>query len=156
MKTRKGFVSNSSSSSFIVIDNSGNNIIPDFNGNILYIPESFKESIYPNNFQFGWEEIEYHDFPSKLNWCVLCTMYKPEMPWLEMLTEVLKEDLHIEKIVNNLQLDSEGNPAKSFAYIDHQSTPNENYDNAYMFKDKELLRNFLYNKRSYIQGGNDN
>ena len=69
MKIRNGFVSNSSSSSFVVIG-SGNIRIPKFNKKVLMVPEDFG-----GNTEFGWEETRYSDLGSKINFAYLQTQY---------------------------------------------------------------------------------
>jgi hypothetical protein len=154
MKIRNGFVSNSSSSSFIIIGK-GDHTIPNIIENKLNIPQPFG-----GNYEFGWEEVEYTDFGDRLNWAALCALYKREqgnLSWLEMLTEVLLEDFPVNSISINFNLhDTDENEDEIWAYIDHQSTPNETPDNGKMFEDKETLRDWLYAKDSYIKNGNDN
>jgi hypothetical protein len=170
LKKRIGFVSNSSSSSFIVIDERENPSIEKlthFNiekiGNTIYIPQTFG-----GNRGFGWENIEYADFADKLNWAALCAYYLEEaykdFSGQDMLEKVLKEDFKVDNVVNNLTNDYKyndrtGHPSiedKVWGYIDHQSTPCENRENSEMFNSEHLLRCFLYNPESKIVGGNDN
>ena len=69
MKTRNGFVSNSSSSSYIVIANSGD-------ASPCEVKQEKWESLQvPNDSygctEFGWQFQTYNDFMSKLNWCAI-------------------------------------------------------------------------------------
>ena len=77
MKTRNDFVSNSSSSSYIVIVDNGEPC--------CMLPESVKKSMWryqvPNKDygckEFGWQEEAYSTFADKLNWCgiILLDLY---------------------------------------------------------------------------------
>lgn len=170
MKVRNGFVSNSSSSSFIVISDEDLEI-PEFYNQVkknLVIPNDFG-----GNFQFGWEKIRYSHFNDKLNWAYLQAQYastagapgKKEI-YLQMLEEVLKEVFGINEVKVNLLVedysrnydedyDEEGNDI-IYGYIDHQSTLAEDPENKRIFQTKEMLKNFLLSSKSFIQGGNDN
>jgi hypothetical protein len=156
MKIRSGFVSNSSSSSFIVMGHTDHIAVPKFNKKQLNIPQDFG-----GNYQFGWEEIEYNKFNDRLNWAALCALYQREqtgdLSWLDLLCEVLKEDLNVNDVSINFDLThSEEIPDTVFAYIDHQSGPAETPANAIMFSSKLGLRTWLYAPDSVIVGGNDN
>lgn len=146
MKKRFGFVSNSSSSSFIVICDDESTL--DFS--VLNHHKEVGElriGEYGES-EFGWEFEKWDDFDSKLNWTVLQIKrsfdLKKQIELLGMLHEVLGEHFGGE-IFDELS-----------GYIDHQSCAHENPANGEMLESKEKLRNFLFNKKSFIQGGNDN
>jgi hypothetical protein len=154
MKVRTGFVSNSSSSSFIVIGN----------GDHLVVNKPIDHLIIPGTFGgqtcFGWEDIQYDTFGDRLNWATLCALYQRDtgdFSWLDMLTEVLREELNLKSydIEYNFSL-TDSTTGEVFGYIDHQSTHLENPENGVMFASKQALKDWLFAINSYIQGGNDN
>ena len=165
MKIRNGYVSNSSSSSFVVIQNSG----PyqkkyDTCWETVTVP-----SIDRGCAQFWWQFEEYYDFWSKLNWCAICINDMRELeriensedrmkraiksPWLEskamekMLKKVCEEKLGLDIKVVETDYHSS---------IDHQSAVYEEPENARMFQTDIKLYDFLANADSYISCGNDN
>jgi hypothetical protein len=156
MKTRLGFVSNSSSSSFIVIDS---NVAVNFENKEITIP-GIGET------EFDWQFDRYYDFPSKLNFALLQAEYAKDMiidsdfeyenksdnRYVDMIYEVLKDE-GLTVIENTLTtcIDSEDR-----GYIDHQSAIFENSDMEELFNSKSNLRNFLFSNESFIATGNDN
>jgi hypothetical protein len=133
MKIRNGFVSNSSSSSFIVHGTSDHYEVPQLlktqkDKKTLKIPQTFG-----GEYQFGRERQNYYGFANRLNWAVLQALYVKEC-WdeigskerryidcvyegankkflethhvdLELLYEVLKEELYVENIINEFALE---------------------------------------------------
>lgn len=156
MKIRSGFVSNSSSSSFIVMGGCPTD------SELTHLRNVVKNAGYrlvvdgnAGDCEFGWENTEYVGFYSKLNFAYLQYLYvKDEHPeWLVMLEDVLKSELGVVEIDWVLQIDKYKEPG--YAYIDHQSASSEG-SNTEIFDSKDNLREFLFNEKSYIQGGNDN
>jgi len=147
MKIRSGFVSNSSSSSFIVISQEGYQ--PFRLGSFVKIPDHFYDSTY----EFGWGPGRISDTESKINFAYLQCLDVNNEEWLELLEEVLKEETGVEKIVWNFAKSYEDRGIEG--YIDHQSSAGEG-KNTQIFESKETLRAFLFNNGSYIQLDNDN
>lgn len=163
MKIRSGFVSNSSSSSYIVIDNSSK---------IEHIPEEAYirdedgkfELLLPNRnytYEFGWEECTYQGVMEKLNFAVIQTDYiknntSLHQDWMEKIIEVVFRDFEEthpgQSLSINFDFEEKG---WNYPYIDHQSSSAEGA-NTEMFDSVEKLYDFVFNEDSYIQGGNDN
>lgn len=136
MKIRTGFVSNSSASSFVVID-------CDFNTQKYLIYDiDFKCGTY----EFGWEEEKYYDLRSKINWAVL--MACKNKRYLKMIQDMLWKEIGFN--LTNIEIEE----IQKEGYIDHQAINDENIKA--IFKKKYQLKCFLFSSKSYIQTGNDN
>jgi hypothetical protein len=130
---RKGvFETNSSSSHSISIADDTKQFIMD----TLY-PDQFGIVTISSD-EFGWDWFKYNDALTKATYAA--QQFKYDTYSLEILTEVIKEQTGAND-VKFVDLDN--------GYVDHQShgiVPN----------DKESLRNFIFNKNSWLFGGNDN
>jgi len=170
MKVRNGFVSNSSSSSFILIKGDINDVDisnKDIVGDTLYVGRMGKR-------EFGWEHERSYNFHSKLNFAYLQLMiwkegiddgnFTPPCITLDhynecekMLKEVLFEVLGVTTIVNVITREFDITlESNYYGYIDHQSTFWEDGENMEMFENKDALKRFLFSSESFIETDNDN
>lgn len=149
MKIRKGFVSNSSSSSFIVLEG-------DISENCKHLGELYY-SRYDGEQNFGWQEIEYFSIYDKLNWAFLIKYSLREYDDRDNINiyELIKfienslSPYGIYFVANEdelIELFKEG-------YIDHQSC---NDENAEMWESESKMAQWLLSNQSYIVNGNDN
>ena len=163
MKARTGFVSNSSSSSFVVIDSScGYESLNIDGGHAILGPEKGEH-------EFGWGPERIDDIWSRINFAFLQAHYAiPEHDallekartivyghsnsYLQMLEEVLMENSNINTITWDFTRDEFGFEE---GYIDHQSNASEG-QNMEIFNSKDTLKDFIFGKNSYIQLDNDN
>ena len=138
MKIRSSFVSNSSSSSFVVINARGGYIKPALNDNLV-VGKYFGCS------EFGWgPEEDIGDFGSRVIWAYLQSE-SVNNKYLQMIEKVIKENSNVQNI-----------EWKVLGYIDHQSKIRERPENEEIFKSKEVLKDFLFGADSYIHVDNDN
>ena len=168
MKNRIDFVSNSSSSSFIVITDSGRFATP------LKAPDRVNRVIPDSEFGetcFGWQTEKYYDFWSKLNWCAIVVLTKRSLEEDETSADEFKDEVvkpwfrakEMERMLKDVCAEfgydivlSKSCIDDLDAYIDHQSNIYEEPENARMFASEKTLRDFLFNDGSYIDNSNDN
>lgn len=134
------FETNSSSSHSLVIGTNRDflydtSLIPDKDGNLVL-----------TGGMFGREWRRYNDAKTKANYCAIDRFKN------EMLIEVLKEQTSARNIIfaftTNYQNDK---PDDSWSSIDHQSVGSTHN----VFKDKCSLKNFIFNKNSWLFTGSD-
>lgn len=154
MKFRLGFVSNSSSSSFVVID---------FKSKL----DTIKDTSFGHygTTEFGWGPNVCTDIYSKINFAYLQTLYlsknkekcpeeEPDCSQYKMLKKVMTQHLGINKISWKLSLEYD-QPEYIYGYIDHQSSAEEGR-NLEIFDTTKTLLHFLFGKGSKIVLDNDN
>lgn len=147
MIIRQGFVSNSSSSSFVHI----------IKGNLLLKNAFTNEPFIVGNeghTEFGWEITTYDSPFDKINFAYIQAMSTNNFIWLELLDQTIKKHLNCSKIINNLTLQYNAKN-KIFSYIDHQSCATEGA-NTEIFNSEDDILTFLFSDKSYIEGDNDN
>ena len=162
MKIRNSFVSNSSSSSFIIISSDGCTTQNIRTSDGVFILGEYGEV------EFGWQTEKYDDMYSKINFCYIQAKQINNQNYLDMLEKELKEQFpEINTILPIISDDWKCEDTKishpvdysdiqlRYGYIDHQSSSIES-QNLNMFDSEESLKNFLFNSSSYIQNDNDN
>ena len=153
MKVRYGFVSNSSSASYIVIDTSKIYILPKYEKSIV-IDSNFGE------IEFGWGPEYVKDLGSRITFSYLQAIDVHKTEWVTMLEEVIKEHTGVENIVWKItndyaKIDDKAWNKLEYGYVDHQSSANEG-QNTEMFDSKEILKDFIFGQKSMIVVDNDN
>lgn len=170
MKVRNGFVSNSSSSSFVVYGRDSAKLIKEMPTNLYTrVWEIWADRDIPimtlpfadAELEFGWQFEQYHNIKDRFNFVVamLISMKEEERyEYKEMLQKVLRkhmshnEYLQIRYDYNYFFWDSTTNDLLS---IDHQSAWGEG-SNRELFENEKNLEDFIFNEDSFIQCGNDN
>ena len=163
MKTRIGFVSNSSSSSYVVVPksvvqeyekNRESRDIKSFNRLKLLFAFSGEEKwsglFDSGEKNFEWQVVRYHDLESKWNWLVLQAYYSGSNAYLSIIENFLSE------VNRNLKInwaDVDEQVEKFNAGIDHQSV-----DAQATFAEVGAIGidEFLVNENCFIQNSNDN
>ncbi len=93
--------------------------------------------------EFGWEYEKYNDALTKANYAAVSTFYGLDP---DLLKEVILEQTGANDVILNISSDDD---SPNWSYIDHQSVGN-------CPRTKDELRDFIFNKNSWLFTGNDN
>jgi hypothetical protein len=139
----KVFETNSSSTHSISISSVSDGILD------TILPNS-KGVIILTGGQFGWEVEEYNDALTKANYCAVdcCEQSNDELKLF--LIEVIKEHTGAKEVIFNMS--NSNFEDDNFSYIDHQSVGTTKY----AFENKETLKQFIFNRNSWLYTDNDN
>ena len=144
MKTRVGFVSNSSSTSFVVINTRNGYDTPPW-GIVLTVDHRLGEV------EFGWGPDKLRGNGDRVIFAYLQALYDGSPEYISMLEQVIMSNTQVKAIDWKVVIDSY--TSSDYGYIDHQSVGGENLE---IFNDADTLRDFLFGKGSLIVLDNDN
>lgn len=102
--------------------------------------------------EFGWECVEYKNFWDKLSWSVLQIRHTHQQSDADELESKLIEVAN--EVMCELDPQIRIDSFKNEGYIDHQSVGFEELRQA--FKNMDSLRAWLLDETNYVQGDNDN
>lgn len=103
-----------------------------------------KGQIFLNGGEFGWEWFKHNDSETKANYAAVD--FDGDETLTEMLVEVIKEQTGATEVIFNFGKEYS---SSNWSYIDHDST-------GLVPRTKETLKDFIFNKNSWLFGGNDN
>ena len=145
MKIRAGFVSNSSSSSFIVVGLKTD-----------YDYSDYEYNLSSGVCEFGWGPERLFDITSRINWVMVLAKTEEDFNLIERVLKSVLKKKQYKKDFNFFKdrlLNHDGKLNDyTYAYIDHQSK----CDTENLFKDENKMKAFIFNEDSFIQLDNDN
>lgn len=147
MKVRCGFISNSSSSSFVVIDYASNkfNKLASIDDNVIEIGEC-------GEVEFGWGPCKITDIFSRINLAAIIIKEYMPVDIIDEYWKLLEKVIFANTSYNAISYNKIKN-GQIYAYVDHQSVSGMRED---IFKSEDSLRTFIFGSNSYIQLDNDN
>lgn len=105
-------------------------------------------AIIDGRLEFGWEQDEYNDSPTKAAyaWIYIRDWAEGEkqVKFKELFEDVVKSQLGVDEIQY----------IDGYGYIDHQSAEEGLLD--WLFDDADVLRNFIFNRNTWLETDNDN
>lgn len=147
MKVRKGFVSNSSSSSFVVIDFNG----PLDSENCAIGEEWNCRHLEYGQTEFDWDVADLYDTHTKINFAYLQALYADNDEWEEMIGRVISEHTGAVNAYSGFFMNDWGGVINGS--VDHQSVGGKN---TAIFADETTLKHFLFGSASFVHTDNDN
>lgn len=139
------FETNSSSTHSISISKSSDGVyetLPVKNGKVVLVGG-----------EFGWEWEKYNDAVTKANYAAVFASGNDSL--VKMLTDVIKKHTGAKEVQFKFSSDYNSS-TETWAYIDHQSGPGEEGAAHEAFKNKNSLKEFIFNPDSWLFTGNDN
>ena len=151
MKIRQGFVSNSSSSSFVVVDLALPETPPNWPEDLV-VDQDFCGDI-----EFGWGPGEVRHIGGRIAFAYLQYCYCPKDEWLSLIEDAIKLNTKVKNITWKIS-DArypKVDDGKVEGYIDHQSSASEGR-NTEIFDSLETMEHFIFGVDSKIVLDNDN
>ena len=140
------FETNSSSSHSVNISSTGDI-------DTTLIPNEAGILIIDANTQFGWEQETYYDAETKAMYAYLQAQYSAKDELIDLVHDVIMKQTGASAVVFLGDIHSSWED-KMYSYIDHQSAY---YESGFEpLESAEKLRNFIFNKSSYLETDNDN
>lgn len=104
-----------------------------------------KNVVISGCYQFGWGPEDIFDIKSKIAYYYICNEFNEDA--LDLLKEIIREETGANEVLIDVNTDyTKGD----YSYVDHQSIDTAKY------MSKENLKDFIFNKDSYIHLDNDN
>lgn len=134
-------------------------------GNLLdtLIPDEHGNVVLKGN-EFGWYVDDFYNAEDKASYLAIYAVDwsgENKEKHIQVLKDVIIQQTGCNDVIFLFNTDEYNvvpelykDDVTGWAYIDHQSVEDRDYD--YIFKDPELVRKFIFNKNSYLHTDNDN